>query len=114
MAKTKTRTRDRRLQSGKEWTKSYTGKHIAKGYAKRYAVDLICAILELRMLGVVISDEYEAAVKRSNADRALQTKLRREAKESNAESADDTSDDRFAYIAGYTSGGAPYGITSEQ
>lgn len=30
------------------------------------------------------------------------------------DSCDEDSDERFAYIAGYTSGGAPYGITWEE
>jgi hypothetical protein len=114
MAKTKTRKRERRLQSAEEWIKTYTGKHLVKGYAKHYAVDLICAIVELRKLGVVISDEYETAVKRSMADKVLQQKKRKEAKAGQSELIDDTSDAHFAYIAGYTSGGAPYGITWEQ
>jgi hypothetical protein len=63
------------------------------------------------MLGIVISDGYVAAVKRSIAYRALRTNLQQEAKGRSAGSTDDPSDDRFAYIAGRTSGGAPYGIT---
>jgi hypothetical protein len=114
MAKTKTRKRDRRLQSARDWIKTYTGKHIVKGYAKHYAVDLLCAIAELRMLGVAISDGYVEAVKRSMADKALQQKKRKEVKARKSELNDDTSDEHFAYIAGYTSGGAPYGITWEQ
>jgi hypothetical protein len=114
MAKTKTRKRERRLQSARDWIKTYTGKHLVKGYAKHYAVDLLCAIAELRMLGVVIADGYEAAVKRSMADKALLQKKRKEAKTGQSELIDDTNDAHFAYIAGYTSGGAPYRITWEQ
>jgi hypothetical protein len=114
MPKVKTRRREKRLRSAGEWIKTYTGKHIVKGYAKHYAVDPLCAIVELRMLGVAITDDYVDAVKRSIADRTLQKRKRQEAGERQAELMGDNSDDTFAYIAGYTSGGAPYGITWEE
>jgi hypothetical protein len=114
MAKVKTCKREKRLRSAKDWIKAYTGKHIAKGYAKHFTVDLLCAITELRILGVEIKAEYVEAVKRSMADKALQQKKRKEAKEGQTELNDGISDDHFAYIAGYTSGGAPYGITWEE
>jgi hypothetical protein len=114
MVKVKTRKREKRLRAAKDWIKTYTGKHVVKGYAKYYSVDLLCAIAELRMLGVVVADGSVDAVKQSMADKALQQKKRKEAKEGKAELNDDTGDDHFAYIAGHTGGGAPYGITWEE
>ena len=45
------------------WLPTYGGKNIVRGYARWYAVDRICAIIELRMLGVAVPAEYEAQVR---------------------------------------------------
>lgn len=52
-----------RLMSAVTWLPTYGGKNIVRGYARWYAVDLICAITELRMLGVAVAAEYEAQVR---------------------------------------------------
>jgi hypothetical protein len=48
-----------------KWLPSYGGKDVVRGYSRWYAVDRLCAIKELRLLGVAISDEYEARVRQS-------------------------------------------------
>lgn len=108
----KTLNRTKRLKLAPQWISAYTGKNLVRGYARHFSVDLICAITELRMLGYPVSDEYELAVKRSIADRILQKKKKREANAANA--SDDVSDGEFAFIAGYTSNGVPYGIRREE
>jgi hypothetical protein len=55
--------RPARLMSAATWLPSYTGKNIVRGYARWYGVDLLCAIVELRMLGVAVAAEYEAQVR---------------------------------------------------
>lgn len=54
-------TRQGRLESAKatRWVEKYEGKNLIKGCAKWFAVDLLCAVAELRMLGVEISRERE-------------------------------------------------------
>ena len=47
-----------RLQRAKTWLSSYEGKNVVRGYAKKYRVDLLSAISELRILGVEIKTEY--------------------------------------------------------
>jgi hypothetical protein len=106
----RTLNRTKRLKLAPQWISTYTGKNAACGYARHFSVDLICAITETRMSGYPVAEEYELAVKRSIADRSLQRKKRREAKEAAANPPDDFSDGEFTFIAGYTSGGAPYGI----
>ena len=104
--------RPARLASGKHWLEKYDGKpgsRMVRAYAKKYRTDLLCAILELRMLGAVVSEEYEEKVKKSIEARTLERKRLKKKKEER-EAYDDFSDERFAYIAGYTSGGAAYGI----
>ncbi len=105
--------RTKRLKLAPQWISAYEGKNQVRGYARHFGVDLICAITEMRMLRYPVTEEYELAVKRSIADRTLQTKKKREAKEAAANPPDDFSDGEFSFIAGYTSGGAPYGIRRE-
>lgn len=110
----KTLNRTKRLKLSPQWISAYTGKNPVRGYARHFSVDLICAIIEIRMLGYPVSEEYELAVKRSIADRSLQRKKNREAKAAAANPPDDISNGEFIFIAGYTSNGAPYGIRREE
>ena len=55
--------RPARLMAAPKWLPTYGGKDIVRGYARWYAVDRICAIIELRMLGVAVPAEYEAHVR---------------------------------------------------
>lgn len=59
-----------RLQAAVKWRAGYGGKHIVRGYARWFGVDLLCAIVELRTLGVAIDAEYEQRVRRTIAARA--------------------------------------------
>lgn len=111
----KTPIKQIRLKKGAKWLKKYTGKYFVKAYAKQFGVDKLCAIRELRLLGVEITEEYENQIRRSIEDIKRQRKLRKEKKEKELESLwGYDSDENFAYIAGYTSGGAPYGTTHEE
>lgn len=104
-------TREQRLQSAK--STGFLSKHMAKDmvrhYARWYGVDLLCAIAELRQLGLEVPPEREDAVKTSLQNRLKQK--RRSQEESSLADVSCDSDERFAFIAGYTSGGAPYGVT---
>ena len=59
-----------RLQAAVKWRSGYGGKNIVRGYARWFGVDLICALTELRMLGVTIDVEYEQQVRLTIAARA--------------------------------------------
>ena len=107
------------MQSGKQWIETYEGKNIVRGYAKWYGVDLICAIIELRMLGVKVDEEYEQNVRLSiegNAEARRKKRLARKAAHEKArrDARYSDMDGTFAYIAGYTSAGFPYGVTWEE
>jgi len=103
--------REQRLQAAKQWLLDYDGKNIVKGYRKHFQVDIMCAISELQMLGREISHEYIENVKKTIEGE----KKKRENKKS-PEKIDlfPDSDDTFYYITGYTSGGAPFGLTWEE
>lgn len=92
------------------WIKEYNGKNIISGYAKWFGVDKICAIKELKMIGVEISEALENQIKASIKSRIEQKRILRE-KRKIAENMLIESDENFAFIAGYTSAGFPYGLT---
>jgi hypothetical protein len=104
--------RPQRLESAKSWLKTYEGNKVVKDYRKRYGVDFECAFTELEMLGVPIAPDYQERVLESVAAQAAAA--RRKKAERRAEQERQLgmeSDDHFAFIVGYTSGGAPYGLT---
>ena len=109
--------REARIQSVKatRWVERYAGNNIIKGYSKWFAVDPLCAIIELRMLGVAIAKAHEDQSKASLAVRASVSRQRKEAlTHTDFEPSNEDMDYRFAFIAGHTSGGAPFGITWEE
>ena len=111
----KTLKREYRLPLAKDWIKTYSGKNLVKGYSKHYSVDKLYAVKELKMLGVEISEEYEHQMKEAveaHIKHKLSLKKKRE-DELNALCGYE-SDEYFAMILGYTSGGYPYGVTHEE
>jgi hypothetical protein len=61
----------------------YKGRNIIAGYSKWFAVDLLCALVELRLLGVKIDqgreEQIKATIKARAAQRARRKKLREQA-----------------------------------
>ncbi|HYQ56648.1 MAG TPA: hypothetical protein VEP89_04805 [Draconibacterium sp.] len=106
------------LQGGvcaKNWIQTYSGNNLVKGYSKKYSVDKLCAVKELRMIGVEIAEEYERQLINSiqtHRQQRLSFKKKRE-EELNGRSSFE-SDENLAMIIGYTSGGFPYGVTHEE
>ena len=99
-------SREARLQSAKKWIASYRGRDVVRGYRKWFGVSTVCAIVELRMLGVDVPDHrLEEAREAERAQAALRARHRQR----RATPAGD-SDEEFAFIAGYTEGGAAFGI----
>lgn len=110
-------TREGRLQSAKatRWLDHYQGQNIIKSYGKWFAVDPLCALIELPMLGVRIPEEREKQIEASINARAAERKRRvKSAAETAFKELYADSDDTFAYIVGYTSGGVPFGTTWEE
>jgi hypothetical protein len=111
------KTRRGRLDSARAtgWVQKYEGKNIIRGYANWFGVDLLCAVIELRALGVSISAAREAEIKATIEGRAVAKKRRKqEAVQAKSEDLYADSDGTFMYIAGYTRAGFPYGVTRDE
>lgn len=107
--------REKRLSSAKNWIKIYSGQNIIKGYSKKYSVDKLCAVKELRMIGVEISEEYEKQLINSmDALRQQRLSFKKKQEDELNTLCEFESDENFAMIIGYTSGGFPYGVTHEE
>ena len=110
----KSEKREIRLRKAKQWALSYEGKHIVRAYRKRFGLDPICAMNDLNAIGLLSPEKLEQ-MKQAEAVRLEQRRKERE--KMAMEAARDLfpdADDRFFFIAGYTSGGAPYGVTWEE
>lgn len=110
-------TRAGRLQSARatNWVANYQGANVVQGYRKWFGVDLLCAIAELRLLGVTVDHDYELQVRRT-VDSLAASRQRKKLKRAATEPHESTTncDGVFAYIAGYTPGGMPFGVTWEE
>jgi hypothetical protein len=109
--------RPARLQSAQssKWVAKFQGKNIIKGYAKWFGVDFLSSIIELRLLGVAIELDRENQIRKTLSEI---TKAKTAQKKTKSQREDEDlfpdSDDTFAFIAGYTSAGFPYGTTWEE
>lgn len=98
--------RPARLNAAKSWLTAFKGRHVVKSYARWFGVDLRCALTELRLIGAQLDPAYVAVLEKTLQQR------RRTPRPVFPDL--DLSDEDFAYIAGYTEGGAPFGITWEE
>ncbi len=106
-----------RLRSARDtgWVCKFRGGDIIKGYSKWFGVGPLTAINELRMLGIQIDDAKETEIRVSIESRSEARRRHREAlARKRFDELYPDSDDTFAYIAGYTAGGVPYGVTWEE
>lgn len=123
-----------RLKIAPKWLEDYDisvhGKNIIKAYRKYFHIEPKHALEELKLLNYPLTEEqiqkfHEAernkAIQEQNKKRKRREKLeaKREARRLKKEGVQDIterfpdSDNRFFFITGYTSGGAPYGVTWE-
>ena len=114
---TKAERKEARLRKGKQWLLTYTGspKKMNKHYRERFHVDAVTAAKDLQELGVNYTQEQLDQIKQAEEQRLQQRRMEREAKErERLEEMYEDCDDRFAFIAGYTDGGAPFGVMWEE
>lgn len=106
-----------RLQSAKHWLTTYSGNNVTKGYKNWFGVSWQCAIIELKRLGVKLDQQYIDQVLKSASDLIIARQKQKIAKQKKQQELDDLlcdSDEEYYYIAGYTSGGFPYGVKWEE
>ncbi len=117
--KPKLKGRERRLAKAPEWIITHRGKpaNMLKRYRKAFAVDWECAITELKELGVKFGDLYLSRLRETIAqdyqDEKKHIPISRAEFDIYRGIVPDY-DENFAYIAGYTSGDVPYGVTWEE
>jgi hypothetical protein len=70
-------TRSSRLQSAISWLKTYPGRDTVRGYRRWFGVDTVCAIVELRMLGIAVSHERLRQAKVTESEAARQRAAQR-------------------------------------
>ena len=80
-----------------------------RSYAKWFGVDLVCAVKELSLLGVAVDPAYVAQLKTTFASR--RSRPRQAVPEPQSVGYGVDWDENFAYIAGRTDVGFPYGVT---
>lgn len=112
-APTRTQKKESRIARAKNWLPTYEGTKIVRAYRKKFKVDTVCAVRELQEIGHEFKPGYVDNLLKAEAARIEQLRRKKEEKQL-AEEYNEWQDDRFYYIAGYTSGGAPYGVTWEE
>jgi hypothetical protein len=110
----KTLRQEERLAEARKWVKGYTGSHILKDYRKKFTVDPTCAINDMEVIGAL--SPVQLANLRKGEEARLFNLVKQHANKHTDGLLDryPDSDDRFFYVAGYTSGGTPYGVTWEE
>jgi hypothetical protein len=81
-----------------------------RGYATWFGVDLGCALKELQVLGVALDPRYVARLRTTLQNRGQRVVARPSEQSELPEGYGVLWDDNFQYIAGFTSGGAPFGV----
>ena len=109
-----TLSKKNRLSKGRAWVAKYDGQHIVKGYRKHFGVDRLTAINDLHSLGVLDDAAYQKQLEQEEARVELVRRQRAEKKAAQWAELHKDQNDQFFYIVGYTSGGAPYGVTWEE
>jgi len=108
-------SRKSRLQAAKHWIPKYNGKNLVRRYRKCFRVDLLCAVKELEMLGYKIDLEYKKNLRQSEEAKRKEKEKQKKIKDKERLEMDySDSDETFCFIAGYTLGGVPFGVTWEE
>jgi len=103
--------RSGRLQAAPKWLSSYKGRNVIRSYAKWFGVDKLCAIKELQMLGIPLSESKVEAIKKGMA---ASERAKKKATASIPDGYGELWDENFAFIVDFTEGGAPIGVTWEE
>jgi len=105
--------KESRIAKARIWLQTYEGTKVVRAYRKKFHVDIVCAVRELQEIGYEFKPGHAENILNSEAARVTAKQRRKEEKRL-TENYNEDQDDRFYYIAGYTSGGAAYGVTWEE
>jgi hypothetical protein len=106
---------DIRTEKANEWLEQYNGESLVKDYSKVFGLNLKNSLKELVKLGATISSEERDNIRRLIKEKEQQRINKRDIRKRRAEAIEfEYYDETYAFIAGYTEGGAPYGITHEE
>jgi hypothetical protein len=105
--------RQARLESARRWLMKFSGKNVVRSYANWFGVDLLCAAKELSLCGVAVDPAYVTQLETTFASRSNRRQKQPIAEPQPVGYGVDW-DENFAYIAGRTEAGFPYGITWEE
>lgn len=111
---TRPERREARLKKARAWVPTYAGGHLVRAYRKKFGVDPACALRDLGEIGAIPPEKLKVM---QRAEQLRQEAARRKREERKQQAIYDRypdSDDTFFFIAGYTPGGAPYGVTWEE
>jgi len=106
----KKQKRKQRLQKAEKFISTYEGKNIVRGYCRKFNVGQVCAIKELEILGYEVDLDYKKQAFSQHNVRIKADKKKKTKKIKKTE-LEPRQDENFYYIAGYTPGGVPFGIT---
>ena len=112
-APTRTQKKESRIARARDWLPTYEGTKVVRAYRNKFHVDTVCAVRELQEIGYKFGPGYVDNLLKAEAVRIEQKRKKKEDGQCSGEY-NDWQNDRFYFIAGYTSGGAPYGITWEE
>lgn len=100
--------RNKRLNQARKWLKENgkDQKRIIHKYRKKFKVDVMSAIKDLQILGVKLDEDTINSIKKSEEKRIKRKQMKKQELEDHLFE----SDEDFAFIAGYTNWGFPYGI----
>lgn len=110
-----------RFEKTRKWVEAYVGDNLLKDYRKKYATNLMQTIDDLQKLGVTVTPEQIAkekqavrAYQQQQRRKKVKRRARRRARQTESPLFHKEQSNTYFYIAGYTSGGAPYGVTWEE
>ncbi|MGH7827812.1 MAG: hypothetical protein ACREQ7_21885 [Candidatus Binatia bacterium] len=92
----------------------FPGKNAVRSYANWFGVDLICAVKELSLSGVTVDPAYVTQLKATFASSRSSRRPKQPVAEPQSIGYGVDWDENFAYIAGRTEAGFPYGVTWEE
>lgn len=110
---TKAQKKQSRITKARQWLPTYEGTKVVRAYRKKFHVDTGCAVRELQEIGYEFKPGYVENLLKSESIRLEQLKKKKEEKRLKEEY-NDSQNDMFYFIAGYTSDGAPYGVTWQE